>query len=219
MKKILCLLWLWLASVFSTQTQAAVGDIGTFTSSARTFSTASYWIEGVDSVIMIDTQFLPKEAIEAVEAAQKATGKEVMTAIVLHPNPDKVNGTKILQKRGINVITSDSVAQLIPEVHAIRWEWFGKEYAPDYPQEAAQPSRFGNQTTVVSLAGLPLTLHVLGKGASDAHVVVQHRDQVFVGDLINPNNHAWLELGTIGDWLERLTQINEMKPRRVYAGR
>jgi glyoxylase-like metal-dependent hydrolase (beta-lactamase superfamily II) len=62
-------------------------------------------------------------------------------------------------------------------------------------------------------------LHVLGPGCSAAHVVVQAGDAVFVGDLINPDNHAWLELGTIDEWLKRLEEIRAMKPVRIYPGR
>jgi glyoxylase-like metal-dependent hydrolase (beta-lactamase superfamily II) len=198
---------------------AAIGDVGVYSSPARTFSTASYWIEGNDGIVMIDTQFLPKEGIQALELAEKTTGKKVMTAIVLHPNPDKFNGTAAYQARGIRVITSTQVLDAIPAVHDIRWGWFGKEYAPDYPKEAAKPEAFGDKTTSVTIAGLPLTLHVLGKGVSAGHVVVQYRDQVFVGDLINPTNHAWLELGLIGDWLARLDEIRAMKPAKIHPGR
>jgi hypothetical protein len=60
---------------------------------------------------------------------------------------------------------------------------------------------------------------VLGPGTSGAHVVAQFRDQVFVGDLINPTNHAWLELGLIGDWLTRLEDIRAMKPAKIHPGR
>jgi glyoxylase-like metal-dependent hydrolase (beta-lactamase superfamily II) len=203
----------------SANVLAAVGDIGVYTSPAKTFGTASYWIEGSDSVLLIDTQFLPKEGILAVDAAEKATGKKVSTAIVLHPNPDKFNGTALLQAKGIKVLTSAQVAQLIPAVHDIRWGWFGAEFAPDYPKDAAQPSIFGSTTVQLTFAGLPVTLHVLGKGASAAHVVAQYRDHVFVGDLINPQNHAWLELGLIGPWLQRLEDIRGMKPGRIYPGR
>jgi glyoxylase-like metal-dependent hydrolase (beta-lactamase superfamily II) len=208
------LLWSW-----STISQAAVGNIGIYTSPARTFSTASYWIEGTDSAVLIDTQFLPKEGLLAVQAAEKATGKKVTTAIVLHPNPDKFNGTQVMQAQGIRVVTAKQVAELIPQVHAIRWEWFGQEYAPDYPREAGKPDVFGDQTLVQTLAGLPLTFHVLGRGASGAHVVVQYKDNVFVGDLINPSNHAWLELGLVSEWLIRLAEIKKLNPKMVYPGR
>jgi glyoxylase-like metal-dependent hydrolase (beta-lactamase superfamily II) len=204
---------------FATHAFGATGDGGIFVSVPRTYSTASYWIEGPDGVVMIDTQFLPKEGIEAIEAAERASKKKVVAAIILHPNPDKFNGTAEYQARGIQVMTSDQVRKLIAGVHDIRWEWFGKEYAPDYPREAAKPDVFGDKTVTMSVAGVPLTLHVLGKGASGAHVVVQHRDTVYVGDLVNVENHAWLELGHIDEWLARLEEIAAMRPRRIMPGR
>jgi glyoxylase-like metal-dependent hydrolase (beta-lactamase superfamily II) len=221
---------LWLALICTaSHAWAKVGDVGTFTSPTRTFATASYWIEGVDGVVMIDTQFLPKEGLQAVEAAERATGKKVLTAIVLHPNPDKFNGTAAYQARGIRVITSAQVKALIPAVHQIRYGWFFNEYAPDYPKDAAVPDVFGEATTTMTIAGLPLKLHVLGRGASGAHVVVQwinpqqeNTNHLFVGDLINPDNHAWLELGHISDWRQRLQEIRQLTaqlPSAIHPGR
>jgi Metallo-beta-lactamase superfamily len=173
--------------------------VGIYTAPAKSFSTASYWIEGREGVVLIDTQFLPKEGIAAVEL--------------------KFNGTYLLQQRGIKVITSAQVAALIPAVHAIRWSWFGVEYAPDYPKDAAKPEVFGDRSVDLVIDGLAMTLHVLGKGASGAHVVAQYKESVFVGDLINPNNHAWLELGYIGEWLTRLEEVRGMRAATVYPGR
>jgi glyoxylase-like metal-dependent hydrolase (beta-lactamase superfamily II) len=197
--------------------------VGTYTSPAKTFSTASYWLEGSQGVVLIDTQFLPKEGLEAVDAAEKATGKKVVLAVVLHPNPDKFNGTAVMQARGIRVVTAQQVAAAIPAVHVIRLGWFFDEYAPHYPKEAAKPSVFGSQTTELEAGGVKLKLHVLGAGASAAHVVAQVQTDagvaVFAGDLINPDNHAWLELGLINDWLKRLDDIKAMQPQRVFPGR
>ena len=197
----------------------AAPAIGVYTSAPRTFSTASYWIEGVDGAVLIDTQFLPGEGIAAVGAAERATGKKVGLAIVLHPNPDKFNGTAALQARGIRVITSKQVAEAIAGVHRIRVGWYASDFRPDYPREAARPEVFGDRTAQLDGGGLHLILHVLGPGCSAAHVVVQSGDAVFVGDLINPDNHGWLEMGTIDEWLMRLEEIRAMKPARIYPGR
>ena len=48
---------------------------------------------------------------------------------------------------------------------------------------------------------------------------MQAGDAVFAGDLFNPQNHAWLELDRIDDWLARLAQIRALKPNRIYPGR
>lgn len=193
--------------------------VGSYTSPPLSFSTVSYWIEGPQSSVLIDTQFLPKEGLEAMRKAERISRKKVTHAVVLHPNPDKFNGTYALQQNGVKVMTSAQVADLIPAVHRIRVEWFADDYKPDYPLKPANPSRFGDHTQDVEWSGLKIKLHVLGPGCSAAHVVAQVDDAVFVGDLINPDNHAWLELGLIDDWLQRLDEIRAMKPVRVFPGR
>jgi glyoxylase-like metal-dependent hydrolase (beta-lactamase superfamily II) len=198
---------------------ATAQTVGYYASPEKTFSTASYWIVGETGTVLIDTQFLPKEGLEAVTMAEKVSGKKVTHAIVLHPNPDKFNGTEVMKARGIDVITSKPVSDAIPGVHRIRSGWFAQEFAPDYPAAAAQPRVFGSETMTTTLAGVPMKLHVLGAGCSAAHVVAQIGDAVFVGDLVNPDNHAWLELGTIDEWLKRLEEIRAMNPKRVFPGR
>lgn len=193
--------------------------VGSYTSPPLSFSTVSYWIEGPQSSVLIDTQFLPKEGLEAMRKAERISRKKVRHALVLHSNPDKFNGTYALQQNGVQVMTSAQVADLIPAVHRIRVEWFADDYKPDYPLKPANPNRFGDRTQDVEWAGLKIRLHVLGRGCSAAHVVAQVGDAVFVGDLINPDNHAWLELGLIDEWLQRLDEIRAMKPVRVFPGR
>ncbi|HLL53067.1 MAG TPA: hypothetical protein VK447_05935, partial [Myxococcaceae bacterium] len=83
--------------------------VGTYVSSSWGFNTSSYWIEGPEGLILIDTQFLLSAADEFVTWAEKVTGKKAVLAIVLHANPDKFNGTSVLRKRGIKVVTSAQV--------------------------------------------------------------------------------------------------------------
>jgi glyoxylase-like metal-dependent hydrolase (beta-lactamase superfamily II) len=194
-------------------------SVGRYVSPAKTFSTVSYWIAGQQSTVMIDTQFLPKEGLLALREAQRAGANKVSHALVLHPNPDKFNGTAALQTQGVAVYTSAQVASAIPAVHTIRLGWFADDFKPDYPQDAAKPTSFGDRTQEVDWGGVKIKLHVLGLGASAAHVVAQVGDAVFVGDLVNIENHAWLELGTIDEWLRRLEEIKAMGAQRVFPGR
>jgi glyoxylase-like metal-dependent hydrolase (beta-lactamase superfamily II) len=198
---------------------AAHERVGTFVSSRWTFATASYWIEGPTGLVLIDTQFLPAVGVEAVERAEQATGKKVVAAIVLHPNPDKFNGTAALQARGIEVLTSQQVAARIPAVHVKRLAAFGERYAPDYPSDAARPAVFGDHTTTLSLAGLQLRAHVLGAGCSEAHVAIEFDGHLFVGDLVSNKGHSWLELGLVDEWLQRIAELRALSPRHVHPGR
>jgi glyoxylase-like metal-dependent hydrolase (beta-lactamase superfamily II) len=194
-------------------------QVGEYVSSWNGFRTSSYWIEGPSGLILIDTQFLLSAAEEFVNLAEKTTGKKAVLAVVLHPNPDKFNGTALYQNRGIKVITSSQVLAKIPGVHKLRTGWFEKRFRPDYPTEEPKPESFGDKTTEVEAAGIKLKLHVLGAGCSDAHVVAQYGSHLFPGDLVTIGFHSWLELGLLDEWLQRISELQELKPEHVHTGR
>jgi len=77
--------------------QISYGDrrVGTVASAPRSFSTNAFWIEGPNGLILVDTMFLLSDAEQALDFAEKATGKKVVMAIILHPNPDKFNGALV----------------------------------------------------------------------------------------------------------------------------
>jgi len=198
-----------------------VGDprIGQYVSNGWTFATSSFWISGPEGLVLVDTQFLPSIGLEAAALAEKATGQIIKTAVVLHANPDKFNGTTALQQRGVEVLTAQQVLDAMPPIHKKRVDAFYDRYKPDYPLEMPNPSVFGSATTQLSRAGLALTAHVMGPGCSDAHVVLQFEDHVFVGDLVASEAHSWLEIGKTDEWIKRILEIEAMKPRFVHPGR
>lgn len=193
--------------------------VGTFTSTPWTFSTSAYWIEGPSGLILIDTQFTPSSAQKFLETAEATTHKKAVLAIVLHANPDKFNGTGVFQQRGIKTVTSSQVRALIPAVFKKRTEAFGERYSPDWPSETPMPESFGDATTTLEAGGTKVKAHVMGAGCGEAHVVVEWEHQVFVGDLVANQNHSWLEIGRTDEWLERLKEIEALKPRIVHTGR
>lgn len=203
------------------EAHAFAGDprIGQYVSSAWTFATSSFWISGPDGLVLVDTQFLPSAGVEAVEMAEAAGGEKVVAAFVLHANPDKFNGTTALQARGIEVLTAQPVLDAMPAIHRKRVEAFYERYKPDYPLEMPRPAVFGAATTPLQRAGLALTAHVLGPGCSEAHVVLQLEDQLFVGDLVANGAHSWLEIGRTDEWLRRISELEAMRPRFVHPGR
>ncbi len=193
--------------------------VGTYVSKPWGFSTSSYWIEGPEGLILIDTQFLPSSAEEFVNWAEQVTGKKAKLAIVLHANPDKFNGTDVLRQRGITVVTSEQVLKLIPHVHEIRTKAFYSRYKPDYPTDVPLPDSFGAATTELSAGGVTVKAHVMGPGCSEAHVVVEYEGHLFAGDLIANDAHSWLEIGKTDEWLKRLDEMKALKPKWVHPGR
>ncbi len=155
-----------------------------YTSNDWSFSTHTFFLEGRDGLVAIDTQFLPSAAAEARAGAEALTGKRVVVALVLHPNPDKFNGAGTFLAGGARVLTSAAVAERVPAVHAQRKAKFFATYAPDYPAEAAPLETFEGPEHLLEAAGLRLRLRAVGPGCSGAHVLVDWEGHVFGGDLV-----------------------------------
>ncbi|WNG52078.1 MBL fold metallo-hydrolase [Archangium minus] len=194
--------------------------VGQCISSDWSFETSSFWLEGPEGLILIDTQFLPSALRKEVAYAERVTGKEVKLAIVLHPNPDRFNGTGWLEQRGVRVVTSEQVRERIPDVH-YKWSpvFFDKYSNGGYPRTLALPESFGSSTTELSAGGLTVKAHVLGSGCSPAHVVIEWEGHLFVGDLVANGTHSWFENGHVDEWLHRLEELRALKPRWIHPGR
>ena len=199
--------------------------VGTFTSIPWGFDTNSFWIEGPEGVVVIDTQFLPSEAEHLIEVVERETRKKITSAFVLHPNPDKFNGADVFRAHGVKVITSSPVFEQIPAVAEKRRAAFYDRYKPDYPERDPTIDKVfpvtGDGKTPLKLrdAGIELEVHTLGRGCSEAHLVITYKGHVFPGDLVANGTHAWLELGYVREWLERIGEMEGMSPTRVHPGR
>lgn len=195
-------------------------QIGSYRSSSWGFDTNSYWVEGPEGVVLIDTQFLPSAANEVVDIAESVTGKKVVMAIVLHANPDKFNGSAALKSRGIKVVSSKQIVELIPAVDEKARGWFLERYKPDYPEQLYLPEALWDKTQEFDAAGLRFKAYVIRDAVSDAHLLIGLDDHLFVGDLVANKYHAWLELGKSEQWLERLEEIRKfVGPKVIHPGR
>jgi glyoxylase-like metal-dependent hydrolase (beta-lactamase superfamily II) len=194
--------------------------VGQYISSDWSFETSSFWLEGPEGLILIDTQFLPSALRKEINYAERVTGKEVKLAIVLHPNPDRFNGTAWLKSKDVPVVTSDQVRDLIAEVHAKWSPVFSEKYKQGgYPRTLVLPDSVGDSTREIHAAGLTLKAHVLGSGCSPAHVVVEWEGHLFVGDLIANGTHSWFENGRADEWLHRLEELRALHPQWIHPGR
>jgi glyoxylase-like metal-dependent hydrolase (beta-lactamase superfamily II) len=193
--------------------------VGQYISGQWSFKTSSYWIEGPDGLVLIDTQFVPTALRKLITYAEFHTGKKVRLAIVLHSNPDRFNGTAWVKELGVPVVTSEQVREFIPDVHA-RWApVFVEKYATSlYPRSLMLPDSFGSSTTELNAGGVTVKAHVLGSGCSPAHVVVEWEGHLFVGDLIARGTHSWFENGRADEWLKRLDELRALKPKWIHPG-
>lgn len=219
MKHLFFLLFISASLCGFSKSSFATPTVGTYVSSDNGFLTSSYWIDGPQGVVVIDTQFLLSAAREVIARAEKASGKKVVAALVLHPNPDKFNGAAVFNKRGIPVYTSAQVLAKIPAVHELRKTWFYDRFKPDYPKDLPTILSFGDQSREWDIAGLKIKLHVMGKGCSDAHVVAEWEGHLFTGDLVTQGFHSWLELGYLNEWIDRISELEKLHAKFIHPGR
>ncbi|WP_241759310.1 MBL fold metallo-hydrolase [Pyxidicoccus parkwayensis] len=206
----------WYSSSVEEQGDARVGE---YVSGQWSFKTASYFIEGPEGFILIDTQLVPTALRKEIRFAENKTGKKVKLAIVLHPNPDRFNGTAWVKDLGAPVVTSEQVRALIPEVHERWWPVFFEKYAVAlYPRTLTLPDSFGGGTTELSAGGVTVKAHVLGAGCSPAHVVIEWEGHLFTGDLVAKGSHSWFDNGNTEAWLARLDELSALKPKWVHPG-
>ncbi len=195
-------------------------QIGAFHSRLNEIGSKSYWIEGPHGVVLVDTQFLLSDANEFIDIAESITGKKVLMAIVLHASADRFNGVSALQKRGIEVVSSQQVVDEIEQVDKQARERYAARYADDYPPVVALPVAKWKATQEFDVAGLRLKTYVIRDGESNAHVLIGIDDRLFVGNLVQNRYHADLELGKSEQWLERLEEIRRFTPANViYPGK
>ena len=199
-----------------TQGDARVGQ---YVTSDWYLEGASYWIEGPEGLVLIDTQLVPTATRKVVNDAEWRTGKKVKLAIVLHPNPDRFNGTGWLREKGIRVVTSEQVREAIPAAHRRWFPVYGTKYERGlYPKEAVLPESFGSTPRTLSAAGLTLKAHVLGAGCSPAHVVIEWEGHLFTGDLVSHDAHGWFDGGSTEAWLQRLDELRALNPKWSHPG-
>jgi glyoxylase-like metal-dependent hydrolase (beta-lactamase superfamily II) len=166
------------------------------------FHTNSWWIDTGAEVVVFDAQFTPELADALVAEIHAATDSPITTLVITHPNPDKFNGAPVFQDLGATVVASAATLAALPGVHAYKEAYFtgvGMFEAGAYPALPAVDQIFETELTL-ELAGtdLPLELSVLDHGGvTTTQTVARIGDDVFVGDLVAEQTHAWLEGGIV----------------------
>ncbi len=192
--------------------------IGQYTGPEKAYSSNSFWIEGPQGVVLIGTQFLPSAAIAALEAAEKATGKKVLLAIVLQATPDQFNGVQALTARGIKVVSSRQVVRQIPAAHNRTWGVFYPRRKPDYPDALVLPEVAWDHTVEFDAAGLTFTAHLFDVVQNQSQLVIELDKHIFVGNLVVNQSHIWPPGMTEQD-LARLEQLRLFAAEMIYPGR
>lgn len=218
-----------------TPTSSWAGQLNVFTSDAKGFDTHTFWYDDGKEVTVIDTQFVPQLAQQAVDHIRANSDSPITRVIITHPNPDKFNGLSALHNAGAISIASEATASAMPGVHKYKKHFFvniAKKFTDEsYPKFEPVKRSFSDKLTIRLDSGETITLLELkNPGISSTQTVVRidATGDLLVGDLIHHNAHAWLEGGIVNGkpapdlalWRAALEELNSIDGvKTVYGGR
>lgn len=214
-------------------TNAAAGELHTFTSDASGFSTHSFWYDDGKEVTVFDTQFTPRIAKLLLDDIHAKTASPITRVVITHPNPDKFNGLAAFDAAGAESIASVKTVADMPGVDAYKRYFFvniAKMFkAEDYPALQKVRKTFTGAMKITLKSGETISLFDLPAGVSSTQTVarIDTTGDLIVGDLIHSNTHAWLEGGivngkavpTIKSWKTVLATLKTLGKGTAYGGR
>jgi glyoxylase-like metal-dependent hydrolase (beta-lactamase superfamily II) len=193
------------------------------TSSPDAFFVNSFIIEGVRSLILVDTQFVLSEA-NAVAERIAALQKPLAAILITHPHPDHYNGlASILEKHaGTQVHATAGTINGIHETAELKRAYWTPIVGADYPQRFAFPNVSVTDGERLNIDGVELVIDDFGPTECSDNTAIElpQIDAVIISDLVYNRVHPWLAEGRSDLWLEALAKANRRfgSAKILYAG-
>lgn len=181
----------------------------------------SYLIHAPDGIVLIDAQLTIGDA-EMVRDAVRATGRPLAGIVITHPHPDHYAGAAAIssEQAGVPMLATAAVSEVIARDDALKDTIVGSMMGEQWPSQRRFPNQIVESGSMVSLAGLELSVRDVGAGESHADSIWSIGDHWFVGDLLCPDSDAYLADGHYAAWLTNLTHLHDDAPEGAlfYVG-
>jgi glyoxylase-like metal-dependent hydrolase (beta-lactamase superfamily II) len=193
------------------------------TSSPDAFFVNSFIIEGVRSLVLVDTQFVLSEA-SVVADRIAALQKPLAAILITHPHPDHYNGlASILEKHaGTRVYATSGTINGIRETAETKRAYWTPIIGANYPQRFVIPDVAVRDGEHLSIDGVELVVNDFGptESSDNTAIEVPQIDAVIISDLVYNRVHPWLAEGRSGPWLKALAKANRCfaSAAVLYAG-
>ena len=207
-------------------------SVHVFTSGADGFHTNTWFVDTGTEVIVVDAQFTPDVAEQALAYLRTVTQAPVTYVVATHPNPDKFGGAAVFQAEGATFVTSRATAASMPDVHAYKQAYFeglGAFEPGTYPDMPQVDQTFDGSLTLDITGDGSVELFELSNGGvtTNQTVVRVNGQDLIVGDLVAVDTHAWLEGGIVDGapapnlmaWKRALAELSGMGTGQVFPGR
>jgi glyoxylase-like metal-dependent hydrolase (beta-lactamase superfamily II) len=194
-----------------------------FASGESAFLVNSFLLEGAESVVIIDAQFLVSSA-KALREKLDGIGKPLAALIVTHPHPDHYNGAAVLLegRQDVPVLATVATDEGIRATAEAKRQFWTPQYGADYPQTFVYPNRIVATGETIAFGDISLTFDDIGPGEA-SNIVLLHSAasyELFASDLVYSACHPWLAEERSDLWLAQLDSAKSRYAdvRTVHAG-
>ncbi len=172
----------------------------------------SWFIEGANGIVIIDTQRTLSEAENALNMI-KQINKPILGVIITHPHPDHIGGTAVLLNGTSNIpiystqLTYDIMKNDTGGLIALTKQLHGD----DYPDQVVLPNRILKSGEIITIDGITYDFDDIGPGeAGDMMLIYLPKQKLlFTGDVVNDRMHPALIEGRSLDWIKQLEYIGQ----------
>ena len=190
-------------------------------SSPDAFFVNSFIVEGVRSLVLVDTQFVLSEAILLADRIAELR-KPLAAILITHPHPDHYNGlASILEiHAGTQVYATTGTIDGIRETAGPKRAYWTPIIGANYPQRFAIPDITVRDGERLTIDGIELVVDDFGPGECSDNTAIElpQIDAVIISDLVYNPVHPWLaEAGQIFGSRLWLKQVVRLHQRRCYT--
>lgn len=195
-----------------------------FSTDANAIFSNAYIIEGIRSLVIIDST-LAVSTSRALKEKADSIKKPVSAVLITHGHPDHYNGViELIKGTKIPVIASSGVDKVIRDSDTDKEKQWKPVFKDEWPSKRAFPSEIIKSGEKLSVDGMTFTNHDLGPGEShsDSYWLLEADETkyAFIGDVVLNGVHAYLSDGHSIEWLKNIDKLKqELKSiSTIYPG-